>query len=460
MFIYDLMVSFANWVWGIPMLIWLVGGGIILTVATGGIQFRRLGWILKNTIIKSIFDKESRQSKEGQISSFSAVMAALSGTIGTGNIIGVAIAIVNGGPGAVFWMWVIGFIAMAIKYSEALLGVRFRRKRDDGEYDAGAYMYLKEGVGSQTSMTFGKILAVAYAVALLINLLIAAGVHTGAMVDNLELFSVNRWLSTIVGMILVSTVVYGGVKALVKITDRLVPIMSIVYIVGGLLVILLNINNVIPSLGLVFKHAFTPSAAVGGFSGAAVAQAIRWGTARGMYSSDAGNGIQAIMHGQAHVDKPAEQAIWGVFEVFFDTIIICTMTALVILSSGVWAGPNPVAATLTVDAFESALGLPGKVIIVFTVVLFAFSCVLSFVYLIESQARSLTGSRPFSKALQMLFIGLMLMGGVFGVENIIILADVGNALSIFFNMAGMVILAGVIRSETNDFFKDKTKITN
>lgn len=452
MFIYNLIVDFANWAWGLPMLIWLVGGGIILTIATGGVQFKHFGWIMKNTVFK----KESRESKDG-ISSFSAVMAALSATIGTGNIIGVAIGIVNGGPGAIFWMWVIGFIAMAVKYSEVVASVKYRKVRPDGEYDAGPYMYLKEGIKFKT---FGKILAIIFAISLMINLLIAAGVHTGALVDNLAEFNVSRWVSAIAAMILVSIVVYGGVRALVKITDRLVPIMSVVFILGAITLILVNIGELIPSIGLIFKSAFSPSAAVGGFSGAAVSAAIRWGTARGMYSSDSGNGIQSIMHGQADVDHPVGQGIFGVFEVFFDTIVICTLTALAILSSGVWTGINQDPATLTVRAFESVLGLPGKIVIVATVVLFAFSTALSFAYFIESQARSLTRSDEFGKVIQIVFIGIMLLGGVFGVERIIILADAGNALSIFVNMTGLVMMSGMIRSETKDFFKDKTKITS
>lgn len=451
MFIYDLIVSFANWAWGLPMLIWLVGGGIILTIATGAVQFKHFGWIMKNTVFK----KESRDTKDGGISSFSAVMAALSATIGTGNIIGVAIGIVNGGPGAIFWMWVIGFIAMAVKYSEVLASVKYRKKRPDGEYDAGPYMYLKEGIKFKT---FGKVLAVIFAISLMINLLIAAGVHTGALVDNLAEFNVNRWVSAIAAMILVSVVVYGGVQALVKITDKLVPIMSVIFILGAIVVIGLNIGEFFPSIGLIFKSAFSPSAAVGGFSGAAVSAAIRWGTARGMYSSDSGNGIQSIMHGQADVDHPVEQAIFGVFEVFFDTIVICSLTALAILSSGVWTGVNQDPATLTVRAFESVLGFPGKLVIVITVVLFAFSTALSFAYFIESQARSLTKSDAFGKVIQIVFIGIMLLGGVFGVERIIILADAGNALSIFVNMTGLVMMSGMIRSETNDFFGDKTRI--
>lgn len=446
---YDLIVAFANWAWGIPMLIWLVGGGIILTIASGGVQFRRLGWILKNTILS----KQMRETKEeGKISSYQAVLAALSGTIGTGNIIGVAIGIVRGGPGAIFWMWVVGFVAMAIKYSEVVCSIKYREKRLDGEYNAGPFMYIKKGFPIKS---IGTVLAVIYALSLIINLLIAAGVHTGALVDNLQEFNINRWVSTIVAMVLVFVVVLGGVQVLVKITDKLVPIMSVIYIIGGTAVILLNIRNLIPSIGLIFSHAFQPSAAVGGFAGASVSAAIRWGTARGMYSSDSGNGIQAIMHGQAEVDNPVAQGIWGVFEVFFDTIIICSFTAMALLTSGVWTGEVQDPATMSIRAFEGSLGFIGKLIIVVAVVLFAFSCVLSFVYFIESQVTSLTGNKKIGKAVQMLFIAIMLLGGLYGVEKIIILADAGNAISIFTNMTAMVLLSGMIRKETVDYFKDK-----
>lgn len=446
---YDLIVAFANWAWGIPMLIWLVGGGIILTIASGGVQFRRLGWILKNTILS----KQMRETKEeGKISSYQAVLAALSGTIGTGNIIGVAIGIVRGGPGAIFWMWVVGFVAMAIKYSEVVCSIKYREKRLDGEYNAGPFMYIKKGFPIKS---IGTVLAVIYALSLIINLLIAAGVHTGALVDNLQEFNINRWVSTIVAMVLVFVVVLGGVQVLVKITDKLVPIMSVIYIIGGTAVILLNIRNLIPSIGLIFSHAFQPSAAIGGFAGASVSAAIRWGTARGMYSSDSGNGIQAIMHGQAEVDNPVAQGIWGVFEVFFDTIIICSFTAMALLTSGVWTGEVQDPATMSIRAFEGSLGFIGKLIIVVAVVLFAFSCVLSFVYFIESQVTSLTGNKKIGKAVQMLFIAIMLLGGLYGVEKIIILADAGNAISIFTNMTAMVLLSGMIRKETVDYFKDK-----
>lgn len=446
---YDLIVAFANWAWGIPMLIWLVGGGIILTIASGGVQFRRLGWILKNTILS----KQMRETKEeGKISSYQAVLAALSGTIGTGNIIGVAIGIVRGGPGAIFWMWVVGFVAMAIKYSEVVCSIKYREKRLDGEYNAGPFMYIKKGFPIKS---IGTVLAVIYALSLIINLLIAAGVHTGALVDNLQEFNINRWVSTIVAMVLVFVVVLGGVQVLVKITDKLVPIMSVIYIIGGTAVILINIRNLIPSIGLIFSHAFQPSAAIGGFAGASVSAAIRWGTARGMYSSDSGNGIQAIMHGQAEVDNPVAQGIWGVFEVFFDTIIICSFTAMALLTSGVWTGEVQDPATMSIRAFEGSLGFIGKLIIVVAVVLFAFSCVLSFVYFIESQVTSLTGNKKIGKAVQMLFIAIMLLGGLYGVEKIIILADAGNAISIFTNMTAMVLLSGMIRKETVDYFKDK-----
>lgn len=449
--IYDLLVSFANWVWGLPVLIWLLGGGLILTIATNSLQFRKFFWVLKNTI----FSKKS-QNKENKedISSYSAVMAALSSTVGTGNIVGVAIGIVNGGPGAVFWMWVVGFVAMAIKYSEVVASLKFRTKRSDGEYNAGPFMYLQ---GAFAFKTIGKVFAVCYAIAMMICLLVAAGVHNGALVDNLAQANINRWVSTIVVMILITIVAFGGVKILVKITDKLVPIMSLLFILGACVIIVLNIQNVIPSLVLIVKSAFNPVAATGGFLGASVAAAIRWGCARGMYSNDAGNGITSIIHGQANVKHPVEQGIWGIFEVFFSTMVICTFTALSIIVSGAWLSKVQNPAILTIVAFENMLGIVGKMIIIIAVTLFAFSTLLSFVYFIGTQAKVLTKSTVVARILQLMFIGMLMVGGIYGVEKIMVIADAANAIAIFINMTGLLLLTKVIRNETKDYFNKVDK---
>ena len=385
MFIYDLLVRFADWVWGAPMVIFLVGGGILLTIINNGVQFRRAGYIAK-TAFKML---REGPKEEGKVSGMQALMAALSATIGTGNIIGVSLAIAWGGPGAVFWMWVCGFVAMGIKYSEILASVKYREPRENGEYSAGPYMYIKKGLKNKF---IAKILSVAFVISLICGLLLAAAVHTGAISDTISAFNVPRTLISIVCMIAVVLVVYGGVQSLVKVTDKMVPIMSTLYILGALVVVGLNINNLIPSLKLIFGYAFKPAAAMGGFAGTTVALTVRWGLARGMYSSDSGNGIQAIMHGQAHVDHPVEQAILGVVEVFFDTIVICSLTALAVLTSGVWMKYSiEDGGSFALKAFSETLGLPGTIIITVTVALFALSTIISFAYFVENQTSYFVG---------------------------------------------------------------------
>lgn len=444
MFLYDLMISFANWVWGIPMLVWLVGGGIALSVINRFVQFRRFGYSMKYTM-----GNITTKTEDG-ISGYQAVATALAGTIGTGNIIGVGLGIAYGGPGAIFWMWLVGFICMGIKYSEVLASMIYRKKRPDGEYSAGPYMYLQDAFKSKS---FGKGMAIAYVVVLFGALLIAAGVHTGATVDAMVQVGANRLIATIGSVLFVAVVVLGGVKRIVSITEKLVPIMSIFYIIGGIMIMVLNAENIIPSLVSIFSHAFQPHSAVGGFAGSTVMLAIRWGTARGMYSSDAGNGIASIIHGQAETKEPVEQALWGIFEVFFDTIIICTFTAMAILTSGSWieAGTEN-ASMLTSVAFTSTLGAPGTIIITAAIVLFALSTAMSFAYFVENQMSTLLGSTA-GKIVQFIFFGIMLIGGTRGVAEIIVLADVTNALAIFINIIGMIALGKVLRKYTEDYFR-------
>lgn len=441
MLIYDALVAFANWVWGLPMLVWLVLGGIILTFYINGVQFRKFLYIMRNTIGSAFY----QEGKDGKITGYQALTAALASTLGTGNIVGVGVGIALGGPGAVFWMWVVGFVAMGIKYSEIVASIRYREPRSDGEYAAGPFMYISKGLNS-------KGLAVMYVVSLVTGILLAASVHTGTIVDTLETVNIPRIPATLASIALVAVIVYGGVYALVRLTEKMVPIMSVLYILGSIAVMIVHANNIIPALKSIFYYAFNPISAFGGFTGSIVANSVRWGIARGMYSSDAGNGATSIMHGQAEVNHSVEQGMWGVFEVFFDTIIVCTFTALVILSSGVWTkyGADS-GAMFAAHAFSSTLGHVGSFISVAATVLFALSTVISFAYFIESQMTSLLNYRA-GKFFQLLFIALMFVGGTVGVTKVLILTDVGNAISIFINMTALVILRDELRSETRDYF--------
>lgn len=445
-FIYNLFVDFANWAWGLPMLVVIIVGGAFLTFRLGFIQFKRFGYSM-NYVKDNLF----KGGSEDGISGFQAVATALSGTIGTGNIVGVSMAIAYGGPGAVFWMWVAGTVCMCIKYSEVLASMMFRERRPDGEYSAGPYMYLQTLTPVKP---LNKILSIVFAVFLVIALLIAAGTHTGSTVDTLVNVGANRYIATAGMIIIIAVIVYRGLKSVVSFTEKLVPFMSLFYIIAGILIIFFNIGNLVPAFASIFKQAFQPTAAVGGFAGSTIALSMRWGVARGVYSNDSGNGIASILHGQSDTKEPVEQALWGIFEVFFDTIIICTFTALTILVSESWINYSSEthAALLTHYAFTDTLGAPGTILITAALALFAGSTALSFAYLIENQTSSLLGKKA-GKGFQAFYFVMMAVGGIAGVDKFMILNDVTNAVNIFIVMFALLVLSGKMNEETQDYFK-------
>ncbi|NMW84401.1 sodium:alanine symporter family protein [Peptoniphilus sp. AGMB00490] len=426
------------------MLIFLSVSGIYIGIQIRGIQFTRFKYIMKNTI-----GSMKKSGASGGVSGFQAVSAALAATLGTGNIVGIGIAIAYGGPGAIFWMWIVGLIAMGIKFSEVVASLKFREIREDGEYSAGPYNYIAKGVKNRT---LAKFLSIGYVISLIVVLLIAAGVHTGAITDSMEHIHVSRFISTAIAIIFVVFIVYGGVSRIVNFTEKLVPIMATIYIIACTLMIIIHIDNFIPSIISIFKYAFTGHSAIGGFAGSAASMTIRWGVARGMYSNDSGNGIQSIVHGQADVKYPVEQGIWGVFEVFFSTIVVCTFSALAILSSGAWKNYTiEESGVLAQHAFSDSLGTFGTILITVAIVLFAFSTVLSFAFFIENQTTSLFGKKA-GKIVQLVFFLFMGIGGVFGVTKLMQIADFGNAFIILINMTAILILGKTIGKETKEFF--------
>ena len=452
MFIIDAITAFADWSWGIPMIIWLVGGGIVLTIAIGGMQFTKLGYVLKNTVIKSIKEKQSGES----ISGFQAVLSAMGGTIGSGNIVGVGAAIALGGPGAVLWMWVIGLVAMAIKYSEALCAVKFR-KPASGEHgylwDAGPAFYLKMGVPfKKVGMVLGTIIGFT----IIANLSVSACEHTSAIADTVtSAFGINRVLIVAICVAIVAGVMLGGMKRFVHFSELVVPIMSIVYILFGILIILKNITEIPHVFAMIFSGAFGGTAAVGGFAGAGISQAIRWGTARGMYSNDAGTGLQAIMHGQADVKHPVQQGMFGIFEVFFDTIVICSFTAIIILSTGVWE-TGAEGSALTLMAFTQEFGVIGTVVEVACLCMFAITTAIGMAMFQERYMSAFFG-KTAAKVFDVLYLILMVIGGLVGFDAILPFTDSIAAINIFINMTGLLLMAKIIRATTKDYFENFIK---
>lgn len=339
-------------------------------------------------------------------------------------------------------MWVIGIVAMALKYAEATLAVHTRTLQADGTIKGGANIYLSK---------IWKPLGFAWAFCFMVALWVAAGVHTGSVVSAAGSLGIPALPTTIVVVAIIVLVLFGGLSMLVKITDKLVPVMAIVYILGGLIVIVLNIGNLVPALVSIFSSAFTGTAATGGFTGAAVTATIRYGCARGMYSSDAGNGQSSLIHSQADVDDPVKQGMFGIFEVFFDTVIICSFTALVILCTGVWE-TGATGSTLAVSAFSAQLGYIGMLIASLGLILFAGSTVLAFCTYVGLVATNIFG-KIGGYISQFMFAIMAFVGGTVGVDRMLLWADFANLFTITLNVVGMVILTKTLNRLTKSFFR-------
>ncbi|PRY80104.1 AGCS family alanine or glycine:cation symporter [Alkalibacterium olivapovliticus] len=428
-------------VWGWPFLILIVGTGVYLTFRTQFIPFTKFGYIIKNTFLK-IFVKE--QVGEGEITAFQAVSTALAATVGTGNIAGVGTAIAIGGPGAVFWMWIAALFGMATKYGEVVLAIEYREKTDDGRYVGGPMYYLEKGA----KMKWLAVLFAIFGAAATFG--IGNMVQSNSVADSLNTtFGIEPWITGVVLAALVALVIVGGIKKIGKVTEIIVPFMAIIYIVGGLIIIIANIQLVPQAFGIIFRDAFTGSAAAGGFVGSTLALGVRYGVARGVFTNEAGLGSAPIAHAAATTDHPVRQGFWGVFEVFADTIVLCTITALVIVMTGaVDTGLD--GAALTTSAFNE--GIPfGGYIVTFGLVFFAFSTLLGWSYYGERCMEYLFGPKSIV-FYRLLFIPLVVVGAIGGLRAIWALADTLNGLMALPNLIGLLILSPVIVKSTRNYF--------
>ncbi len=430
-----------NIVWGPPILVLIVGAGLFLSVKTGFFSITKISYILKNTLLK-MFSKENKG--EGEVTAFQAVATALAATVGTGNIAGVATAIAAGGPGAVFWMWLAAVLGMTTKFAEVVLAVNFREKTEDGRFVGGPMYYIEKGLG-------WKWLAVLFAG---FGALAAFGI--GNMVQSNSVaaalqssFNLNPWITGIVLAVVTALVIIGGIKRIGAFTEKLVPFMAAIYILGGLVIILFNVAKVPAAFALIFSSAFTGKAAVGGFAGATIAQAIRFGIARGVFTNEAGLGSAPIAHAAATTDHPVRQGLWGVFEVFADTIVICSITALAIVTSGVWE-TGLTGAALTTAAFEQSLPGGGYIVSI-GIVLFAFSTIVGWEYYGEKCAEYLFGPKA-NMIYRILWVPFVLVGAIGGLEFVWSLADTLNGLMAIPNLIGVLALSGTVFKLTKEFF--------
>ncbi|SKC36873.1 alanine/glycine:cation symporter family protein [Maledivibacter halophilus] len=446
----EAVVNFINYMtgllWGPFMLILLLGGGIFLTIRLNFIQFRYFKYMWNQTF-GNLFKKQEKQDSEdahGTVTPFQAVTTALASTVGAANIVGVPVAIFFGGPGAVFWMWVTALFGMITKYVEVVLGVMYREKNADGEYVGGPMYYLKNGLKS-------KFLGNAYAFIFMLTIVSGIMVQANSAAGSAESLGINTTISGIIITLIVGIIVVGGVKRVGKVSEKFVPFMASLYVLGCLIIIFANITAIPGVFVSIFKSAFSPQAAVGGFAGSTIALTMRWGIARGAYSNEAGMGSAPIAHAAAKTDHPVRQGMWGMFSVFFDTLLICTMTALVILSTGIWTNGDIGAAAMTAEAFNDFYGKIGGGLVSFSVLLFVISTIYVILFYGERLAEYLFG-KTFSLIMRYVYLGACFAGAVGGLRFLWIFLDFLFGLAVIPNMIGVLFLSGVVAKKTKEFF--------
>ncbi|MBO1005252.1 alanine/glycine:cation symporter family protein [Pseudogracilibacillus auburnensis] len=443
----ETIVKISDWIWGPPMIILLFLSGIFLTFRLGFFHIKHAGYIFKQTV-GGIFKKQDPLAKaEGTISPFQALTSALACTIGAGNIVGVPVAIMLGGPGAIFWMWVIALLAGCIKFSEVVLAVKYREKNAKGEYVGGPMYYITKGLNM-------KWLGVWFAAALMFEVAASNMVQANSLALSVkETFNINPAITGIIAMILVGAVIIGGIKRIGSFTEKFVPIMVFIYLAGAFIIVISNINMIGEVFGLIFTYAFKPMAAVGGFGGAVIAQAIRHGFARGVYSNEAGVGTAPIAHATATTDHPVRQGLWGLAEVVIDTLVVCTATAFVILSTGVWkaegAGNDPSA--LTSVAFAEGLGTVGGYIVTVSLLFFVVSTVIVLSFYGEKQAEFLFGHKAVW-VVKVIYVLSIFVGAIGGARVMWSLLDISLAAMAIPNIIALLLLSKEVVRLKNEYF--------
>ena len=437
---WQVLYDLTDFLWGTPLMILMVGVGLYLTIRSGFFQFLGIPTWWKHTVGEVLHGDKSddaKQKHEGELKPFQALSTVLAGTVGSGNIAGVAAAIAIGGPGAVFWMWIIALVGMMTKMAEVTLSVAFRKKTPDGEYFGGPMHYMKEGLGK-----IGKFLAGFYAIALLIMVLADACFvqpNTLATCVN-DVFGVPLIVSGIIITVLSTIVILtGGVQKIGDFCGKFVMPMILLYIVACLSVIIANIGSVPAAFGMIFKYAFAPAPAVGGFVGSTMSLTMARGASRGIFSNEAGEGTAATVHATAQTDHPAHQGMYGILEVFIDTIVICTLTSLAIICSGVWScGDTGV--VLTFDAFRSTWGFAGIVVLCLAVVLFTYSSYLGFFVEFRTCVEYIFGEKA-RELMKWLFLALPILSVTLEVEQVWDIADMAVGFIVIPNMIALLLLS-------------------
>ena len=435
--------TLGGWVWGPYMLVLLVGTGVYLTIRLMGIQFTLLPFALKQAFTPQ--KKTEGETQEGDISHFGALMTALSATIGTGNIAGVATAVVVGGPGAVFWMWITAIFGMATKYGEGVLAVKYRVQNSKGEMSGGPMYYIERGMKQ-------KWLAILFAgFATIASFGIGSSVQSNSVAQSIHAsFGIEGWITGVVLTVFTAVVILGGIKSISKVSSVIVPFMAVFYVLGGLIIILLNLDALMPALELIFSDAFTGNAVAGG----ALGTVIRYGVARGVFSNEAGMGSAPIAAAAAKTDHPVRQALVSMTGTFLDTIVVCSITGIVLVMGNMYMD-GETGAALTTHTFNKLLPGPGGWIVTFGLIFFAYSTILGWCYYGEKCATYLFGDKCIT-IYRVIYVATVMLGTVASLDLVWAAADTFNGLMAIPNLIALLALSGVIIKETKDF-KEKRK---
>lgn len=455
---FALFQQLTDWLWGLPLLITILVTGVFLTIRSGFFQFRHFGHIVKN-----MFSKERREGggDDGKnLTPFQAISIAIGGTVGVSNMSGVATAIATGGPGALFWLWVAALLGMIIKMAEVTLAVYYREKQPNGEYIGGPTYYMQKGLGEEKKLPFWKIFAVCFGGCIFMTWFITLQNYTVSEAVGSS-FNLPYIVPSILYVIAIYLIIIGGVKKVGVIASYLTPIMCMLYIVGSLIILIVNAGALPETFVLIFKGAFTKQAAAGGFMGAGVATAMRLGFARSVYSNEAGWGTSPMIHASAKTDHPVKQGLMGAFEVFADTIVVCTVTGLVVISTGYW-NSGLQGASLTLTAFESVMGPVARGLIAISIFLFGLSTSTGwFTYYSVILKHWLKGNQKVLAIAEKIFVlGTPLWGllvtilTVFGngtPAQLWVFADFTTVFPTFVNVATLFILSGTFIKLLKDY---------
>ncbi len=436
--IWDAIYNVIEEIWGIPLVILLIGFGLYISIRTGFFQFTGIKMWLKKTI-GEMFKKDKQKDGGGQLSPLATISSVLAGTVGSGNIAGVATAIAVGGPGAIFWMILIALVGTMTKMCEVTLAVKFRNKAENGEYFGGPMYYMKKGINGK----LGKILATTFAVILFVQVLASScfvQANTFSSTASYT-FKIPAIVSGIVIIISAFFIIKANkIEKIGNVCAKIVPVMVVLYIVSCLIIIISNIQEVPNAIGMIVKYAFAPAPAIGGFAGSSVRLALANGAARGVYSNEAGEGTSTPVHAAAITDHPAHQGMWGIFEVFFDTVIVCSLTALAILTSGAWTAGNLSGVQLTLSAFETVVPTPVVWVIAVSILFFTYTTYLGNYVKFRSSVEYLLGEKG-CKYLKYLYLLLPILGVLLQVNLIWQISDVALGFLIIPNMIALIILS-------------------